>query len=486
MASLARRLRAVVRGRDARAGLLAAVGGRRLPHRGRRFPGRPGGNRAGAELRRRHPPVPRRHPPLPAAVPASAGNCDPNQRGRPCRPGGDRVGAHRPRDRQGTGPGRGRGLARGLADGRGARARYPGDGGPGGGGDSVRGQGDLGMDNIGALIVPAVIALVAISIVAKGVRVVQQAQTMIIERLGKYHRTLASGVNLIIPIIDKPRAIDWHQVIVTPAGDSFARHFRTDKIDLRETVYVFPRQNVITKDNVVVEIDALIYSQITDPVRATYEIANLPDAIEKLTQTTLRNVIGEMELDHVLSSRDTINAKLREILDDATHKWGAKVSRVELKDINPPRDIRDAMEKQMRAERDRRAAILTAEAEKQSRILQAEGIRQSEITQAEGGKQARILAAEAEANARLKVAEAEAQAIERITSAIKGTGGDPARYLIAIRYIEALKEMVTSPQSNKVVYLPYEATGVLASLGGIREMLAGPAAEEKGRRKPGL
>ena len=336
------------------------------------------------------------------------------------------------------------------------------------------------MDNIGALIVPAAIALVAISIVAKGVRVVQQAQTMIIERLGKYHRTLSSGVNLIIPIIDKPRAIDWHQVIVTPAGDSFARHFRTEKIDLRETVYVFPRQNVITKDNVVVEIDALIYSQITDPVRATYEIANLPDAIEKLTQTTLRNVIGEMELDHVLSSRDTINAKLREILDEATHKWGAKVSRVELKDINPPRDIRDAMEKQMRAERDRRAAILTAEAEKQSRTLQSEGIRQSEINQAEGQKQARILAAEAEANARLKVAEAEAQAIERITTAIKGTGGDPARYLIAIRYIEALKEMVTSPQSNKVVYLPYEATAMLSSLGGIREMLAGPSGERKG------
>jgi regulator of protease activity HflC (stomatin/prohibitin superfamily) len=299
------------------------------------------------------------------------------------------------------------------------------------------------MDNIGALIVPAAIVLFAISIVARGIRIVQQAQTMIIERLGKYHRTLSSGVNLIIPLIDRPRAIDWHQVIVTPAGDSFARHFRTDKIDLRETVYVFPRQNVITKDNVVVEIDALIYSQITDPVRATYEIANLPDAIE-----------------------------LREILDEATHKWGAKVSRVELKDINPPRDIRDAMEKQMRAERDRRAAILTAEAEKQSRILQAEGIRQSEINKAEGEKQARILAADAEAAFRLKVAEAEAQAIERITAAIKGTGGDPARYLIAIRYLEALKAMV-SGTNNKVVYLPYEATGVLASLGGIREMLAG-------------
>jgi regulator of protease activity HflC (stomatin/prohibitin superfamily) len=329
------------------------------------------------------------------------------------------------------------------------------------------------MDNIGALIVPAAIALFAISIVARGIRIVQQAQTMIIERLGKYHRTLSSGINLIIPIIDKPRAIDWQQVLVLPSGEALSRRMRTEKIDLRETVYVFPRQNVITKDNVVVEIDALIYFQITDPVRAAYEIANLPDAIEKLTQTTLRNLIGEMELDHILSSRDTINARLREILDEATHKWGAKVSRVELKDINPPRDIRDAMEKQMRAERDRRAAILAAEAEKQSRILQAEGIRQSEINKAEGEKQAKILAAEAEATARLKVAEAEAQAIERITNAIKGTGGDPARYLIAIRYIEALKEMVTG-QNNKVVYLPYEATGVLSSLGGIREMLAGP------------
>src|SRR5467141_3444956 len=427
MASLARRRPAPVRSGNAGARLLAPLCGRRLSHRGGRVALRPGGDRAGAQLRRWHALVPDRDSTVPAPLPAPARNRDPDQRGRARRPGGDRVGADRPGDRQGTSPGRGRGLARRLVDGRGARARYTGDGGPGGGGDSVRGQGDLGMDNIGALIVPAVIALVAISIVAKGVRVVQQAQTMIIERLGKYHRTLASGVNLIIPIIDKPRAIDWHQVIVTPAGDSFARHFRTEKIDLRETVYVFPRQNVITKDNVVVEIDALIYSQITDPVRATYEIANLPDAIEKLTQTTLRNVIGEMELDHVLSSRDTINAKLREILDEATHKWGAKVSRVELKDINPPRDIRDAMEKQMRAERDRRAAILTADADKQSRILQAEGIRQSEINQAEGQKQAKILGAEAEANARLKVAEAEAQAIERITTAIKGTGGDPAR-----------------------------------------------------------
>src|SRR6266496_2094776 len=282
-------------------------------------------------------------------------------------------------------------------------------------------------------VLVAAVAFSVIVLISKSIRVVQQAQTMIVERLGKYHKTLTSGINFVLPLIDRPRAVDWHQTIVTPAGDSFSRRFRTERIDLRETVYVFPRQNVITKDNVVVEIDALIYSQITDPVRATYEIANLPDAIEKLTQTTLRNVIGEMELDHVLSSRDTINAKLREILDEATHKWGSKVSRVELTEIN----------------------------------------------QAEGQKQARILAAEAEANARLKVAEAEAQAIERITAAIKVTGGEPARYLIAIRYIEALKDMV-SGQNNKVIYMPYEATGVLSSLGGIREMLAGKVPDQRG------
>jgi regulator of protease activity HflC (stomatin/prohibitin superfamily) len=327
------------------------------------------------------------------------------------------------------------------------------------------------------LIVAAAIALVAIVIVRSTIVVVRQAQTMVIERLGKYSRSLSSGINLIMPFFDQPRAIDWHQVISLPNGETLTRRYRSATIDLRESVYVFPRQNVITKDNVVVEIDALIYFQVTDPVRAAYEIANLPDAIEKLTQTTLRNVIGELDLDQVLSSREHINTKLREILDDATHKWGAKVGRVELKDINPPRDIRDAMEKQMRAERDRRAAILTAEGSKQSAILEAEGIRQSEINKAEGVKQARILQADAEAAARLKVAEAEALAIERITQAIKGTGGDPARYLIAIRYLEALKEMV-SGQNNKVVYLPYEATGVLASLGGIREMLQGP--ERKG------
>src|SRR5262245_19925769 len=156
-------------------------------------------------------------------------------------------------------------------------------------------------------ILVAAIALGVIAVISKSIRVVQQAQTMIVERLGKYHKTLSSGINFIFPVIDKPRPCECHQTVITPSGDTYSRRFRTERIDLRETVYVFPRQNVITKDNVVVEIDALIYSQVTDPVRATYEIANLPDAIEKLTQTTLRNVIGELDLDQVLSSREHIN-----------------------------------------------------------------------------------------------------------------------------------------------------------------------------------
>src|SRR2546425_4151659 len=225
---------------------------------------------------------------------------------------------------------------------------------------------------------PIAVILVTLILVSRGIRVVQQAQTIVIERLGRYHRTLHSGINLILPILDKPRAIDWRFTQVTPAGEMFVRRYKTDKIDLREAVYDFPRQSVITKDNVQTEINALIYYQVTDPVRAVYEIANLPDAIEKLTQTTLRNVIGEMDLDQTLGSRDVINSKLRAILDEATNKWGVKVNRVELQDISPPRDIKDAMEKQMRAERDRRATILTAEADKQSKILEAEGTKRSE------------------------------------------------------------------------------------------------------------
>lgn len=325
---------------------------------------------------------------------------------------------------------------------------------------------------MGILVVLGVLAVFVIFFAVKGFLIIQQSETMVIERLGRYHRTLSSGINILWPLFDKPRQIEWRYVRTGPDGRPLIRKESVKRIDLRETVYDFPKQSVITKDNVVTEINALLYFQITDPAKAVYEIANLPDAIEKLTQTTLRNLIGELDLDETLSSRDTINNKLRAILDDATEKWGVKVNRVELQDISPPPEIRDAMEKQMRAERDRRAAILEAEGMKQANILEAEGTRTAEINKAEGLKQAKILVAEGEAQARIRVAEAEAAAIKMITESIAETRGDPATYLIAIRYIEALKEMV-SGQNNKIVYLPYEATAILGSVGGIRDLLEG-------------
>jgi len=241
------------------------------------------------------------------------------------------------------------------------------------------------------------------------------------------------------------------------------------RIDLRESVYDFPRQNVITKDNVSISINALIYFQIVNPKSAVYEIQNLPEAIEKLTQTTLRNIIGELDLDETLVSRDTINAKLRTILDEASNKWGVKVNRVELQDIIPPVDIQTAMEKQMKAERDRRAAILEAEGLKTAAILKAEGQRQAEINQAEGDKIAARLRAEGKAEARIVEANAEKEAIKRIIEAIAGNG-QPDKYLIAVRYLDTLKQMVEG-KDNKVVYMPFEATGILSSVDGIKQML---------------
>lgn len=313
------------------------------------------------------------------------------------------------------------------------------------------------------------IAFFVVILILKGIVIVQQSETMVIERLGKFHRVLNSGINLIIPIIDKPRQIMWRYTVEGPGGRLMVIRKAISRIDLRETVYDFPKQNVITKDNVVTEINAILYFQIIDPIKAVYEISNLPDAIEKLTQTTLRNVIGEMDLDETLSSRDVINGKLRAVLDEATHKWGVKVNRVELQDINPPHDIRDAMEKQMRAERDKRARILEAEGLKAAQVLEAEGLKAAEINRAEGDKRARILKAEGEAEAIIRVAEAEAAAIAKISQATASTKGDPVQYLIAIRYIDTLKDMV-SGQDNKTVYIPYEATGVLSSIGSIKEL----------------
>ncbi len=319
-------------------------------------------------------------------------------------------------------------------------------------------------------IILLLFALFVVFIVAKGLRIVQQSEAMVIERLGKYQKTLNAGINVIIPIVDKPREIISRFTRDLPDGNKYVQFIKKERIDLRESVFDFPKQNVITKDNVMTEINALLYFQVIDPVKAMYEIENLPMAIEKLTQTTLRNVIGEMDLDECLTSRDTINGKLRAILDEASHKWGVKVNRVELQDINPPRDIREAMEKQMRAERDKRAQIIDAEGSKRAAVLQAEGVQQAQITTAEGQKQGQILEAEGDAQSRIRRAQGEAEAIRLVSQAIQGTRSDPANYLIAMKYLETLKEM-TSGQGNKVIYIPYEATGVLSSVGGIKEML---------------
>lgn len=319
-------------------------------------------------------------------------------------------------------------------------------------------------------MVPFFIFLIALAIVfvSKGVIIVQQAEVVIVERLGKFDRVLQSGFNFIIPIIEAPRAIDWKTVQKGFDGSTYSIIQKKTKIDMREAVYDFPRQNVITKDNVSISINALLYFQIVDPKSAVYEIQNLPEAIEKLTQTNLRNLVGQLDLDESLVSRDKINHELRAILDDATNKWGVKVNRVELQDIIPPHDIQSAMEKQMKAERDRRAAILEAEGLKKSAVLKAEGEKEAAINRAEGDKQANILRAEGVAQARILEADGEKEAIQRIISALADKG-QPDKYLIAMKYLETMKD-ITSGQNNKVVYMPYEATGILSSVDGIKQM----------------
>ena len=306
------------------------------------------------------------------------------------------------------------------------------------------------------------IVLLVIIVVKKSLVIIPQSETKIIERLGKYYATLNPGINLIIPFIDHAK-----EIVSVRNG----RYVYTSDIDLREQVYDFDRQNVITKDNIQMQINALLYFQIVDPFKAVYEINNLPNAIEKLTQTMLRNIIGEMELDQTLTSRDTINTKLRAVLDDATNKWGIKVNRVELQDIMPPESVLTAMEKQMQAERNKRAVILTSEGQKQSQILQSEGEKAATINKAEAQKQQEILRAEGEAQARIRKAEAEAIAIEKVTEAV-GKTTNPANYLLAQKYIQMMEELAKGDKT-KTVYLPYEATNVMGSLGGIKELFKG-------------
>lgn len=318
-------------------------------------------------------------------------------------------------------------------------------------------------------ILVGVILLLVIVVISAGVKVVPQSETRVIERLGRFHSVLPPGINFIIPFVDRPKIIYQRTVERLGNGRTYVNMISTYKIDLREQVYDFPSQQVITRDNVTTEINALLYFQIVDPKKAVYEIDNLPNAIEKLTQTSLRNVIGELELDETLTSRDTINSKLQVILDEASNKWGVKVNRVELQDITPPESVRVAMEKQMQAERNRRAEILNAEGEKQSLILRSEGEKASKINQAEATKQSEILRAEGEAQAIILNAQAEADAILRVAQAVANTPTDPATYMLAMKYIDTLREM-TSGKDTKTVYMPYEASSLLSSIGSIKSL----------------
>src|SRR4051794_35418792 len=280
------------------------------------------------------------------------------------------------------------------------------------------------------LIVALVLAIFAIVLVASAVRIVRQSHVGMIERFGKYRATLSPGLHLVIPFFDRMRVV----------------------VDMRETVQPFPPQPVITEDNVTIAIDTVVYFQVTDAFRATYEVANFLLAMEQLAQTTLRNLVGAMTLEQTLTSRDQINTQLRIVLDEATEKWGIRINRVELKAVDPPGGIQEAMEKQMRAERDRRAAILTAEGSKQAQILNAEGEKQSAVLKAEGAKAAAILRAEGEP-----------EAIGTVFQAIHA--GDPDPKLLSYQYLQMLPQLAQG-DSNKIWVIPSEFTKALGSIGG--------------------
>ena len=287
--------------------------------------------------------------------------------------------------------------------------------------------------------------LFALILLTRTIVIVKQADTAIVERLGRYQRTLTPGLSILFPVIDRIR----------------------ERVDMREQVASFPPQPVITEDNLVVSIDTVIYFQVTDPKAATYEISSYLLGIEQLTVTTLRNVIGSMDLEQALTSRDQINGQLRGVLDEATGKWGIRVNRVELKAIDPPASVQEAMEKQLKAERERRAAILTAEGQKQSAILNAEGQKQAAVLSAEADAQAAVLRAEGEAKARVIAAEAEAAAVARIYEGLREANPQPNE--LAHRYLQALPE-VAQGDANKVWVIPAELT---QAVGRITEGLRG-------------
>lgn len=291
-----------------------------------------------------------------------------------------------------------------------------------------------------AFIIVAILALFVIVTLAKSVRIVPQARTGIVERFGKYKGTLSPGLNVITPFVDRVRYI----------------------IDMREQVVSFPPQGMITQDNLTVSIDTVLYFQVTDPIAATYEIANYITAVEQLTMTTLRNIVGGMDLEKTLTSREAINSQLSAVLDIDTARWGLKVKRVEIKSIEPPGSIKDAMEKQMRADRDKRAAILQAEGERQSAILSAEGNKQSAILNAEGAREARILAAQADREASILRAQGEGQAIQTVFQSIHD--GQPDQALLAYQYLQLLPQ-IAQGDANKLWILPSEFTKTIEGLG---------------------
>jgi regulator of protease activity HflC (stomatin/prohibitin superfamily) len=296
-----------------------------------------------------------------------------------------------------------------------------------------------------ALFVLIALAIVAVIIILRSVRVVSQAQVQVVERLGKYSKTLDPGLHVLVPFLDSVKAT----------------------IDMREQVVAFPPQPVITRDNATISVDTVLYYTVTDPVRATYQVAQLIAAVEQLTITTLRNVTGSLTIDEALTSRDKINADLRIVLDEATEAWGIRVSRIEVKSIDPPVSIQEAMEKQMRAERDKRAAILNAEGFKQSSILTAEGEKQAAILRAEAEQQSNVLQAQGEQQAQVLKADGEAQAIKLVFDAIHA--GNPSEDLLAYTYLKDTLPKVADGQSMKLMIVPSEAQAVLgaaSALGG--------------------
>src|SRR5687767_13177349 len=317
------------------------------------------------------------------------------------------------------------------------------------------------------LILLGVIVVLGVLIATKSFKVVGQAEVMVIERLGRFHRLARSGFNVLIPFVELPRTIDVRYFESDVSGLKRVSSGHTARIDLREQVLNFPSQPVITKDNVTIDIDAVIYYRVADPQKATYSVQNLPYALETLTRTTLRNIVGEMELDSTLGSRDVINKRMREVIEEASIGWGVDVTRVELQSIEPPRDIQQSMELQMRAERERRAAVTNAEAGKRAAILEAEGVRESQIRRAEGEKEASVLRAQGLAEARLAMADAEAEALRRVANSLPD--GQAAVYLLGVKYLEALPSLAQGKGST--IFLPVEAAGVMGALGGLRELL---------------